>query len=314
MRSTVKIVSARAVTGRLEEECLGNLITHAVKETLGDAGYPLAEIESIVGLGSDADDGGLSPLLRSSAAGGYGKDYLHLTGSSGQALSAGRSLLSAGLARRSLVVGWCPAAKDAAAVNLEATADPFYMRPVGASPQALRALLADHLRRAEHLEEESADTLQSPFERVDQACAVLLEIGGKERTDRPALSIEGCGLSHRNFFPAPEELDPARWIDQAWRASGATADAQPREIHIVGMPGAARSRVQQALSKRWSRESPEISLSAPRGGAVSGLACLADIQSHASSTTTEQETWLIELDGPVGQAVSFIRLRGGCRQ
>ena len=197
-------------------------LEHAVHETvvaaLADAGLAgLEAIDTVLTSASDTLDG-IMVATRSEMAGSAGKSYLHVPSSAGHALMAAAALIETGAAGTLLLVGWGEGSKFAVADAREIQADPFYARPVGATPAVLAALQAQFLtatgrvpvaladayvaRMAARAGRESPNGRGPAWLRTGWCDGVVAMVLGQAADHPRAVRIRDYGSTFRPYTPA----------------------------------------------------------------------------------------------------------------
>jgi hypothetical protein len=266
MSSSVYINGCGASGAAAATVPMDDLIADALDRALAGCGQALQTLDGIVACGNDADDGLLSPLLRAEATGAVGREYTYVTGSFCQAVTTAAALIASGLSRRLAVVGW-GSGGDAPDENEQMIAEPFFLRPVGATPDNLRALRALALGHEGRIEPQRAP-------RED--AAVCLVMGAEPAGAGLELADWASGF-HR-YLPAPDHLDPDRWI----------ADLVPAGAEKVVVAAGESPRP----VSRWMQ------------GAVALHTCLGE----RSAGNGRRDFWFVESAGPLGQSLTALRL------
>lgn len=272
MPSSVHIAGARVVDAPAAAVPMDSLIADAVGCALSASGLHLNALDGVVALGNDADDGMLSTLLRAEAAGAVGREYLYMTGGFCQAVAAAASFAAAGLQERIAVVGW---GSGGAATDQNETmiADPFFLRPVGATPENLRRLRD----RALGWPDEATGTA-SVGPRKDMAvCLIVANAADMEG----AIELADWRSTFRAYLPAFDDLDPARWRAEILPDGVAAAD-------LFISPDAGNEHA----GSRWMR------------GAADLVDCLSRLQCEEGA----RSIWFVEGAGPLGQSMTALGL------
>lgn len=263
-----------------------DLIADAVDNALEAASIGLDGIGCVVAMGNDADDGMLSPLLRAEAAGAVGREYLFVTGVFGQAVAAAVPLLAGGLTSSAIVVGWCPAS-PAVTENEVMIADPFFTRPVGATPDALRRLLDAALGRPSH-------PAAGPL--LDAAACLVLS-RHEPATSADVVTITDWRSTFRPFLPDVGDMDPLFWVRQAVGEEAAAASDHLFLSSRTVPAGAVDSRL-TVLDGR-----PEVA--SWIGGALDLFHSIGQLE----SSDRLRDVWFAESAGPLGQSVTALNLK-----
>lgn len=200
MPNSVYINGCGASGAAAASAAMDDLIADALDSALADCGQPLEALEGIVACGNDADDGLLSPLLRAEAAGAVGRDYTYVTGSFCQAVTTAAALIASGLLPCVAVLAW-GSGGAAADDNEQMIADPFFLRPVGATPNNMRAL------RARAIGDESWAEPDTDL-REDAAVCLIMGAEGAGRS----IQLADWKSTFRRYLPATGQLDPNAWM------------------------------------------------------------------------------------------------------
>lgn len=295
-----------------------------VVAALADAGLPgLEPVDTVLTSASDTLDG-IMVATRSEMAGSAGKAYLHVPSSAGHALASAAALIGSGLAGTLLLVGWGEGSKLAIADSRVIQADPFYARPVGATPAALAALQAQFLLGAGLL---AADAAAAYAARMAERAGTIGHDGAGPAWLRPgwcdgvvalvlapteahpgAVRLCDYATSFRPYTPqsdAPDELDPAAWVTQALPP----LRRPPDMIEASAPTPVCEARAGMALAGMALGGGPdwEARFNCSGGGAAAyfgnatGLHRLAALK---SSLGAGQTGCMLDLAGPIGNAVT----------
>lgn len=313
--------SATHVTRRFEQSL--EFVVHAtVLRALADAGLEsLGAIDTVVTAASDTLDG-IMVATRSEIAGSFGHSYLHVPSSAGHALAAAVTMIEAGTAQNLLLVGWGEGSKFIEEDSRVIQADPFFTRPVGAIPAALAALQAQFLIGAGLITEADADayakataarvwpgrppaTGAGPVWLRTGWCDGVVALVLAPTAEHPSsVRVRDFATSFRPYTPdscadIASGLDPAAWVVQAL-----PAQAGPFELIEASAPTPiCEARAGMALSGRR--------FNASGGGAAAsfGIATgFAGLAAAATALRAGQQGCVIDLAGPIGQAVTVIAL------
>ena len=202
----------------------------------------LADVDTVMTSASDTLDG-IMVATRSEMAGSAGKSYLHVPSSAGHALSAAATLIEAGQAETLLLVGWGEGSKFGVADTRAIQADPFYARPVGATPAALAALQAQFLVGSGYVSIDVAEAYSArmvarlglgqargvgpTWLRTGWCDGVVAIVLASADMHPNAVRICDYGSSFRPYTPqsdSADELDPACWVAQALPALPVASD------------------------------------------------------------------------------------------
>ncbi|MGQ7793599.1 hypothetical protein ACUN0C_14410 [Faunimonas sp. B44] len=320
----------------------GDRLDMAVRETvlaaLSVSNLPIDAIDSVVTVASDTLDG-LSVPGRGEIAGNYGRSYLNLPSSAGHGLGAAVVQIESGSAENLLLVGWGAATKLAREDSRRNQADPFYARPIGASPRALAALQANELsglegsdpRRlqayADRMRSRAwADATETPAGATpvwarsgfcDGAVAIVLQRGSGSRT---GIGVTGIASVSRPYSPEDERLDPAEWVSEALGCLPDTDDVDGGSAGIVEAAAPTPAAEARALGALSTGSAQDIAgFNASGGGAVAyfgaatGLRQVAEASRAlaAKGTSRPSSALVLDLAGPLGQHVTAIYLRAG---
>lgn len=324
-------------------QSLESLVATTVRAVLESASLKPDAIDAVVALGNEQVDGGISPLLMAEAACGLGRSYLFVTGSSGDALHSGLSLVRSRMASIALVVGWSQSTRlsfdDVAAIST----DPLFHQPLGLGAAGLAAMHSAQLawdrlidlrelgryaetmraRRRSDRSLQGARIVRSGAsstaagrrrrhagpDRVDRATAILLSPSGS------STRISGFATTRRDLVPADD--DPAVWLGETLRLlddGGSKPIARGTVVEIGSPAPHAEFRALHALGlgDEWATR-PGFNRHgggfAAYGGAADGLARVASVfEAVEPNGAGRSEGIAIEMSGPLGQSISAIRL------
>ncbi len=326
MSTRAAILGSAARIARRFDQSLEFAVHETVLGALADAGIDsLDGIDTVMTVASDTLDG-IMVATRSEIAGSVGHAYLHVPSSAGHALTAAATMIEAGAARHLLLVGWGEGSKFAEQDSRGIQADPFYTRPVGADPAAVAALQAQFLIEAGRIDAASADEYAQrmtgrawPGEGpssgpgpvwlrtgwCDGAVALVLAPADL-RPD--AVCIRDFASSFRPYTPQSwtadgPDLDPASWVADAMAPLSARLDI----LEISAPTPVCEARAGMAL--RAGQLNPSGGGAAAYFGVATGLRRVA---AAASALRDGQQGGVVDLAGPIGQAVTVVALdRGG---
>jgi len=267
--SSVHITGMGVATASIPNYPMEELIADALDRALAMSALELSALDGIVASGNDGDEGLLSPLLRAEAAGAAGREYLYMTGGYCQAVAAAASIVASGLSARVAVIGWgtgVPVVDE----NETMSADPFFLRPVGATPAQMRRLRA----RALGYEEGGDCEKSATSARQDAAVSLILASG---EPARGVVTLTDWRSGFRPYLPAPDDLDPASWR---------------REILPQPFDGFDLADVEEPGLSQWMQS------------AVGLVACLSTLRDKGAASPR----WFVEEVGPLGQSMTALAL------
>jgi acetyl-CoA acetyltransferase len=303
---------------------IADAVSAAARGALAKAELVLDDIDMVVTCASDLIDGAMA-ATRSGIAGSYHRELMTVPSSAGHAFAAAATQIESGAAQTVLLAGWGEGSKRTARDSRIVEADPFYVRPLGADAAALAALQAQRLVADGRLDPGRIcayrDTMAARAKRdpsnnrlrwlrphwADGAAAVVLT------ADKGRVALRDFGRSFEPYCPPPDRLDPALWI----AATGITIP--PLAVLEIGAPTpfAEAIAVADVLGRQgWAADDPRFNVSG--GGAVSHFGPATGLQriiaaaerlAHASGGAVGA---VIDLAGPIGQAVTVILLEAGC--
>ena len=303
----------------------------SISSALASAQMELADIDMVLTVGSDIMDGAMV-ATRSGIAGSYSRQIMTVPSSAGHAFAAALSMIESGNVRNVLLVGWGEGTKFQALDSREIQADPFYARPVGADPVTMSVMQAqrlvseglidpDEAGRYGDAMREHAKVTQSFIGAArwlgtrwcDGACAlVMAPAHGPGRQ----VTIRDIGTSFEPYCPDPHRLNPADWVRSAVGAMSEGASLRGDALKVIEIGGPTPFSELAALSgicaKSWQSAQPKFNLSgggaAAHFGPATGLRriiCAAETLSDADPGAL---AGIVDLAGPIGQAVSVIAL------
>jgi acetyl-CoA acetyltransferase len=305
----------------------------SVREALSSAGLALDAIDMVVTVGSDLLDGGMV-ATRSGVAGSFGRELMTVPSSAGHAFAAAATQIESGAARTVLLAGWGEGSKAAARDSRIIQADPFYARPVGADATALALLQAQRLVATGRLDPERMAAYAALMrDRVkptptpcsgaagwllpswcDGAGALVLT---RADADAAGIAIRDFGMSFRPYCPAPEEFDPAFWVEAAIgrMRDPMTDDTLALAVVEIGAPtpfGEAVAMADILEAQHWEmadqRVNPSGGGAAAHFGPATGLMRIIAAADFLTRQPTPAIGAAIDLAGPIGQAATVILL------
>lgn len=288
---------------------------HAVMDAaLAQAGIALADVDTVVSIGSDVVDAILVPM-RSELFGGAGRASINVPSGTGAALGAAVAMIESGQAQNVLVTGWHEGGKDAARDALPLQGDPFHARRVGADPETLAALQGQWLVDGGRVPHDAV----APTRWCDGAASLVLRAGVHEG----APVVVDFASSWKPYTPAlPEELDPAGWVTSALdglaRAGAWRSEAASRLV-VAAASAASPHNARRALDvfarlcglgERDARRVCNHDGASPWFGPPTGLHAIARAhRALAESRIDGALAAVLDLVGPIGQATTAILLR-----
>jgi len=303
-----------------------------VLEALARGGLDLADIDTVVTCASDTLDGMMVPV-KAEFAGSHGRSILNVPSSAGHALAAAASLIETGQAKNLLLVGWGEAARLASTDFRRNQADPFYTRPLGASPAMCAALQAAELA-AEALPEDAAlderaradwtkawgaapDGRDGPAPAWAQTgfCdgAVALILRSKD-VAQGGIVIRDHGCASRSYCPGNGSLDPALWVTEAMGACAQPDAMRMGDYVAVEVAGPTTIAEMRALAAIWAARADDASggVMASGGGAAAHFGPATALRQIAIACATLDRTdgmgIVADLAGPMGQHTTLIAL------
>lgn len=333
MTRTLSAIVGHAVRlGRPFGDRLEVTVRDTVLEALGRSGLDLADIDTVVTCASDTLDGMMVPV-KAEFAGSYGRSLLNVPSSAGHAVAAAASLIETGQAENLLMVGWGEATRLARADFRRNQADPFYTRPLGASPAMSATLQAAGLA-AEVLPDGAALDERARADRArawgaapdgrgdsvpawaqtgfcDGAVALIL----RPRNQAPGgVVIRDHGCASRSYCPGDDRLDPALWVDEAVAACAEPDSLRAGAFAAVEVAGPTTIAEMRALAAlRADRiDDPSGGVMASGGGAAAHFGPATALRQLAVACATlggrPGMGIVADLAGPMGQHTTLIAL------
>jgi hypothetical protein len=327
----------RPLPGRLEVA-----IRDAVLKALDTSKLSIEDIDTFITVGSDTLDG-LMVAGRPEIAGAYSRKYLNVPSSAGHGLAAAVTQIESGESRNLVLVGWGAATKLSEHDGRSNQADPFFARPMGASPRVLAALQARELLGIDGLGETALQSyVQLMVSRAwqgdettcsgaapawarsafcDGVVAIVVQCGVDAKY---AVTIRGFASVSRPYSPEDDRLDTAAWVSEAladfsnpvavgsWEldvieAAAPTPIAEARALGGVG-PGFALDG--SIFNQSGGGASAHF-------GAATGLRQIAEacrILIEKRATKTSASGLVLDLCGPLGQHATAILLQAGANK
>lgn len=313
-------------------------VREAVLEALSLGGLSIGDIDSFVTVASDTLDGSSAPG-RAEIAGAYGRSYLNVPSSAGHGLAAAATQIEAGQARNLLLVGWGAATKLNDHDGRANQADPFYARPVGASPRLVAMLQAQDLLSAGGLTEGFLDAyVRDMAERAwpgdgklpaspapawarTAFCDGVAAIVVRRASDAGnGVAIRDFASVSRPYSPKDECLDTAAWAKEAISSLSAS-DVDAAVVEVSAPTAIAESRAFSGAGVSKDFDSSRFNASGGGAtayfGAATGLRqvaaasrALADIDSANGPASG----LVLDMTGPLGQHATAILLQTGASQ
>ena len=308
------------------------IIREVVRAALDEAGLSIADVDMVVTVASDTLDGMMVPL-RSELAGAVGKNYLNVSSAAGHAMSAAATAIEAGDADNVLVVGWGAASKLVAHDGRSNQFDPFYMRPIGASPRVLAALQKQMLVASGDIREhdieafrarmthilwgsETIDSASRAYGFCDGAAALVLK---RIAYGEPGAIIADHSMASRSHNPLDESIDPAIWVKEAIAGFSRKPSQAPARgfIEASGSNTPAEMRAVAALLDAGFIGCDAASANGKGGGAMAwfgpatSLRALAELCGEllAKGPARKSDAGIfVDLAGPLGQHVTTMFL------
>ena len=307
-------------------------IREAVLSALSVSGLSIGDIDTVVTVGSDTLDG-LSVPSRSEVAGNYGRSYLNLPSSAGHGLGAAVAEIESGAAEHVLLVGWGAAARLAQHDFRRNQADPFYARPIGASPRVMAVLQARELLGFDGLHEGAlqgyADEMFSrawPGEPkpsggaapawastafCDGVTAIVLRRSSKSSG---GVAVRDFASASRPYSPEDDRLDPAAWAAEAIAGlSDPAARGSSFDVVEAAAPTPAAEVRALAAVGSWSPGSHAMNRSgggaSAHFGAATGLRQIAEASRSLAQAGPDAKGLVLDLAGPIGQHATAILLQ-----
>lgn len=331
------------------DQSLDALVAETVQAALLSANIKLDDVDTVVALGNEQVDGGISPLLMAEAAGGLGRSYLFVTGASGDALHSALAFLGAGMAQTVLLVGWSQSTKPGVDDLSTLSTDPLFHQPLGLG---LVELAAMHFARLEfdglvdarevrgYAEEMKRrrgrdrslngarivrwsgrgsipfnDGRKKPVgpDRIDRATALVLAAEQRSATVR----ITDVAKADRSLVP--DEIDPRVWLDDVLRQIepnvSTVTDCAIIEVSAPSAYCEWRALGALGLGGTWSAREGFNRFGgglAAYNGTADGLARLESaFRGLLEPLGVARSGLVIEMSGPLGQSVTAVRLAAG---
>lgn len=302
------------------------LVREAVCTALDKAAISLADIDMVVTVASDTLDGMMVPI-RAELAGALGKNYLNVPSSAGHALAAAAAAIEAGDAATALVVGWGAASKLAVEDGRSNQLDPFYLRPLGASPKVLGALQKQTLIAGGLTSEDDLEAFRTRMAGIvwnsenpacgfcDGVAAIVLRRFSDQEV---GVIVADYAMASRSHTPLDGSLDPSEWVNEA--ISGFSA-AQPKDtaprgfIEVSGSNICAEMRGIVASVEAGLVDCAAAAANDTGGGAsawfgpATGLRTLVKLYEDrlADGASGGADSGLfVDLAGPLGQHVTCV--------
>ena len=313
MTTHAAILGSASRIARRFDRSLEFAVHETVLGALADAGLALDAIDTVVTAASDTLDG-IMVATRSEIAGSTGRAYMHIPSSAGHALAAAATLIEAGMAHQVLLVSWGEGSKFNEQDSRGIQADPFFARLAGADPVSVAALQAQFLIAAGRIDIPAADAYARrmaerawPGQPVpsgptpvwlrtgwcDGAVALVLAQSNKFPS---AVRIRDFITSFQPY--TPQDLDPAAWVADAIGRQSMPLDV----IEISAPTPVCEARAGAGLTG-------EVNPSGGGAAAYFGIATgLQRIATAASALRGGQRGKIIDLAGPIGQAVTVVTL------
>jgi hypothetical protein len=339
MRPGAVIAGCGWKLGRPFADRLDVVIRQAVLAALAESGLSIDDIDSFITVAGDTLDG-ISVPGRAEVAGNYGRRYLNVPSSAGHGLGAAVTQIEAGEAKNLILVGWGAATKYATFDPRRNQADPFYARPIGASPCVVAALQANEILDMSGMEE---STLQSYADEMalrtwdgtvapvagaapawvrtgfcDGAVAIVLRRAGD---GSPGVAVSDFASVSRAYSPEDERLDTAEWVKEAISAMsgpGHTDGAEFTVIEAAAPTPIAEARALSALG--FASDSDQGKFNPSGGGATAHFGQATALRQIAEtsrrlaagskrSSRRPSKGLVLDLTGPAGQHTTAIMLQ-----
>ena len=328
---SVGIIGAACRIDRQFSDGVEPVIRTVVRSALEAAGLSIADIEMAVTVASDALDGIMVPV-RSELAGTFGKSYLNVCSAAGHAVLAAAAAIEAGDTENALVVGWGAASKLAETDSRVNQFDPFYMRPVGATPAVLAALQKQTLVASELVSRQEIEAFQDrmagilwPPEKAgadsltrgfcDGVAALVLK---RVPDGSPGVTVGDYSTASRSHCPLDGSMDPADWVREAisgFSSSGSKGAPRRGFIEASGSTSLAELRAIAASIDSGLVDCEAATANRRGGGATAwfgpatGLRALAALCRDLLTEDAGDEPdagLFVDLAGPLGQHVTSI--------
>lgn len=301
-------------------------IREVVRAALSSATLPLAEVDLVVTVASDALDGQMVPI-RAELAGAVGKSYLNVPSAAGHAIAAAAAAIEAGDAANVLVVGWGAASRLAENDGRANQFDPFYMRPAGATPRAVAALQRQVLSASGYFTDSDIEAFEArmesavwkggagkqPPEFCDGVAAVVLMRAPEAGA---GLFIADHATASRSHAPLDSSLDPAGWVGEALMClTGTRSRTAPASgfIEVSGSSSCAEMRAIAASAESGLTACTPDRANEAGGGAAAWFGPATGLRSFAElcgrrlrDAEGDASGVFVDLAGPLSQLVTTI--------
>lgn len=322
----------RPLPGRIE-----TAIREAVLTALSASKLSIGDIDTFVTVGSDTIDG-LTVPGRSEIAGAYGRKYLNVPSSAGHGLAAAMMQIESGEARNLVLVGWGAATKLNDYDGRSNQADPFFARPMGASPRVVAALQAHELLGVDGLDEAALQTyMQRMVSRAwqgdtkftsgaapawarstfcDGVAAIVVRRAGDAGN---GVRIRDVASVSRPYSPEDDRLDTAVWVREALAdfSDSGTGGGDFDVIEAAAPTPIAESRAFVGVGNGSALDGELFNRSgggaAAHFGAATGLRQVAEA-SRILMEMRSAKGLVLDLSGPLGQHVTAMSLQTGAGQ
>jgi hypothetical protein len=335
MKSGVTITGCAWKIGRPFAGRLDVVIRQTVLAALAESGLSIDDIDSFVTVAGDTLDG-ISVPGRAEVAGNYGRQYLNVPSSAGHGLGAAVTQIEAGEAKNLILVGWGAATKYGAFDPRRNQADPFYTRPIGASPRVVAALQANEIFDMSGME---ASSLQSYADEMalrawdgavatvagaapawvktgfcDGVVAIVLRGAGD---GRPGVAVSDFASISRAYSPEDDRLDPAEWVKEALSAMSDPDRTQQAEFTVIEAAAPTPIAEARALSALGFATNFDRAKFNPSGGGATAhfgqataLRQIAETSRRlAAGSKGSSKGLVLDLTGPAGQHTTAIMLQ-----
>lgn len=326
----------RPLPGRLEVA-----VRDAVLGALNASKLSIEDIDSFVTVGSDTLDG-LMVAGRAEIAGAYSRNYLNIPSSAGHGLAAAVTQIESGEARNLVLVGWGAATKLSEHDGRSNQADPFFARPMGASPRVVAALQAQELLGFDGLNETALQAyVQLMVSRAWQGrentcsgaapawarsafCDGVVAIVVQRAVDSEnGVTISDFASVSRSYSPEDDRLDTAAWVGEALAQFSDPAAVASGELDVI--EAAAPTPIAEA--RALGGVGPGLALeggifnnsgggASAHFGAATGLRQIAEASRmlmELRAAKTSATGLVLDLSGPLGQHATAILLQAGAR-
>lgn len=327
----------RPLRGRLDVA-----IREAVLTALNTSKLSIEDIDTFVTVASDTLDGLMVPG-RSEIAGAYGRKYLNIPSSAGHGLAAAVTQIESGEAGNLVLVGWGAATKLNEYDGRNNQADPFFARPMGASPRVVAALQAQELLGVDGLDETA---LQAYVQRMvsgvwqggtnassgsapawarsafcDGVVAIVMRRAGDAEN---GVRIRDFASVSRPYSPEDDRLDTATWVREALAGLSDPGVANSGEFDVVEAAAPtpiAELRALVGVGSGSARCGDMVNRSgggaSAHFGAATGLRQIAEasrILMEMRQAKASARGLALDLSGPLGQHATAILLQTGASQ